>query len=254
MESADGSDKSVTGLQNTARVAIARYGSEWDVSKETWTGVSEVTITDQATILEETGAKDNKAGVYISDVAIWEPNSNTHVQYIVDNNNKIKWSATDAAKYDIVELVNNPNKTKGFGLDTQMPTYALAKAAKDVNEIANLYRWDGKNDDEKETANTTLKKQVVLQTERTSATDYTVKDGVENLISTSSTDASVVNFTIAPNSIIRLRVYLWLEGQDVDCINYASHGGGITLNLGLVKGSKPNSHEPEEDPAGGSES
>ena len=29
---------------------------------------------------------------------------------------------------------------------------------------------------------------------------------------------------------------MWLEGQDVDCINYASHGGGIHLDLGLIKG------------------
>ena len=31
-------------------------------------------------------------------------------------------------------------------------------------------------------------------------------------------------------------MYIWLEGQDPDCVNYASHGGGITLNLGLCKG------------------
>ena len=30
-------------------------------------------------------------------------------------------------------------------------------------------------------------------------------------------------------------MYIWLEGQDVDCINYASHGGGITVNVGLLK-------------------
>ena len=47
-----------------------------------------------------------------------------------------------------------------------------------------------------------------------------------------------------------MRIYVWLEGQDVDCINYASHGGGITLNLGLVKGSDVDSHgEPEDDQA-----
>ena len=43
--------------------------------------------------------------------------------------------------------------------------------------------------------------------------------------------------TLAPNSITKVRVYIWLEGQDVDCINYASHGGGVTVNIGLVKGS-----------------
>ena len=51
-------------------------------------------------------------------------------------------------------------------------------------------------------------------------------------------------FTIAPNSVCRLKVYLWLEGQDVDCINYASHGVGIKVNIGLVKGSTEGTHEP----------
>ena len=39
------------------------------------------------------------------------------------------------------------------------------------------------------------------------------------------------------SKISRVRIYLWLEGQDVDCINYASHGGGVKVNIGLVKGS-----------------
>ena len=39
------------------------------------------------------------------------------------------------------------------------------------------------------------------------------------------------------NSIVRLRMYVWLEGQDPDCVNYASHGAGIHLDVGLVKGA-----------------
>ena len=32
-----------------------------------------------------------------------------------------------------------------------------------------------------------------------------------------------------------MKMYVWLEGQDVDCINYASLGGNVTLNVGLSK-------------------
>ena len=32
-----------------------------------------------------------------------------------------------------------------------------------------------------------------------------------------------------------MRMYVWLEGQDVDCINYASLGGGLTIDVGLSK-------------------
>lgn len=223
-------EKSETGLQNTARIAFARYGS---VLKDgVWTGVSAAAEKDQATILKETGAviSEGDDPVYITDIAIWEPNSNDHVQHIVDNNNKITWSANDAkAIFGSADKINEP-----FTTTTQMPTYALASAAAN-QEIADIYNWDGT------TNNTTLQKQVALQTTKTSDTDYSISEGVQDLISTSDATGAT-KLTIAPNSIIRMRVYVWLEGQDVDCINYASHGGGITLNLGLVKGSTVGTH------------
>ena len=223
-------DKSVTGLQNTARVAFARYGSV--EADGTWSGVSDSSVIDQATILKETGAvlEESDTPVYITDVAIWEPNSNDHVQYIVDNNNKLTWSPEDEKLYAKEELSDGSN---GFGLTTKMPTYALTSAAVG-QQINDIYDWSGTN-------STTLQEQVTLQTTKTGNSDYSISEGVQNLISTSdSTGATLL--TIAPNSIIRLRVYVWLEGQDVDCINYASHGGGITLNIGLVKGSQVGVH------------
>ena len=41
-----------------------------------------------------------------------------------------------------------------------------------------------------------------------------------------------------------MRMYVWLEGQDVDCINYASLGGGLTIDVGL---SKPGSADDEDE-------
>lgn len=220
-------EKNKTGLQNTARIAFARYGSV--LKNGVWTGVSDVTEKNQATILKETGAVIGQGDtpVYMTDIAIWEPNSNDHVKHIVDYNNKITWSASDAKA-----IFGSEGKTREpFTTTTQMPTYALTSNAIG-EEIADIYNWDGT------TNSTTLAKQVALQTTKKSDTDYSIKEGVQNLISTSSTETTTNAFTIAPNSIVRLRVYVWLEGQDVDCINYASHGGGITLNLGLVKGLK----------------
>jgi len=181
---------------------------------------------DADTILGATGAVTGGDVVNITDVAIWEPNSSDHVQYIVDNNNKITWSSGDATKY-VKDL--GEGKT-GFATNTQIPTYALTTTAatnKDV-VIENIYAWDG--------SESYLEKQVTLQTDKRSESDYRLKDGVENLISTGD-DSGNTPFAIAPNCVVRLRVYVWLEGQDVDCINYASHGGGVTINLGIVKGS-----------------
>ena len=128
-----------------------------------------------------------------------------------------------------------------------MPTYALSDNAIGKT-MKDLYWWNVdttytvEGDATKYSNSGLLEKQMTLQTTKTSDTDYRIKEGVQNLFSTSSTADNKIPFTIAPNSIVRLRVYVWLEGQDIDCINYASHGGGVTLNLGLVKGSKEGTH------------
>ena len=208
-------DKSVTGLQNTVRVAFAKYE-----------GTSETTV-DAATILKETaGIGVGAPTAYISDVAIWEPNSNAHVEYIVKNNNKITWSSADTSAYATKTLDDG---RKGFDLATQMPTYALKESAVG-STIADIYKWDG--------SESKLQKQNVLQTKSTAKSstdvDYAIEDGVQNLVSTSD---GTTTFGIAPSKVSRIRIYVWLEGQDVDCINYASHGGGVKVNIGLVKGS-----------------
>ena len=195
-------EKSATGLQNTARVAFAKYAGTSD------------TMADAATILKETaGIGVGGSPVYITDVAIWEPNSNDHVEYVVQNNNKVTGVGAN------------------FNATTQMDTYALTDSS-EGQSIADIYKWDG--------SERYLQKQNVLQTTKTSTEDYSIAEGVQNLVSTSD---GTTDFGIAPNKICRLRIYVWLEGQDVDCINYASHGGGVKVNIGLVKGSEEGSHE-----------
>lgn len=209
------SSKTTTGLQNTARVAFAKYSGTSD------------TIADQDTILKETaGVGVGAATVNITDVAIWEPNANTHVDYIVENNNKVTWSVGDATAYATKLLKDGK---KGFDTNTQLPTYAL-KDSSVGNTINDIYKWDG--------SESQIAKQHTLQTKLTSkestSVDYALEDGVQNLVSAKD---GTTEFGISPSKISRIRIYVWLEGQDVDCINWASHGGGIKVNIGLVKGS-----------------
>jgi len=242
------------GLQNTVRVGFARYGSYY--ADGAWVGTADVMEQDQQKILKQTGASATGDTVYITDVAIWEPNAASHVNYIVNNNNNITWTtgSNDEKNYKLnlknKYLEDNPGDNDGaadyegktgFWTNTQLPTYALKETAVDAkseNVIDDIYYWS--------TDETTLKgveyleKQTVLQTTKKSATDYTPKEGVEDLVSTDGSS----KFTIAPSKISRLRIYVWLEGQDVDCINYASYGGGIIVNIGLVKGEDPEADNP----------
>lgn len=225
---------SITGLQNTARVAFAKYAGTSDV------------MADQTTVLKETaGIGVGASAQYISDIAIWEPNADAHAEYIVTNNNKITWSSTDATKYTGKDSEGQNLATGKFGTTTQMPTYALKESAiklydsskgsddannKQATVINNIYKWDG--------SESTIQKQNTLQTsattKRSTDTGYVLDSGVQQLVSASD---GTTAFTIAPNKISRLKVYVWLEGQDIDCINYASYGGGIKVDIGLVKGS-----------------
>ena len=41
--------------------------------------------------------------------------------------------------------------------------------------------------------------------------------------------------TLAPNSITKVRVYVWIEGQDIDNYDFASLGAKISVNFGFTK-------------------
>ena len=41
--------------------------------------------------------------------------------------------------------------------------------------------------------------------------------------------------TLAPNSITKVRVYVYIEGQDVDNYDFASLGKKISINFGFTK-------------------
>ena len=203
-----------TGLQNTPRVAFALYAGSADVT------------ANQATVLAALTGDDKN----ISDVAIWEPNADDHKDTIVTNYNDIIWKTGDPAAYIAATAVEGKAK---YTKTEIIPTYALTSTSVGKT-YANLYNWDG-------TTNAGLTKQIALQTK--AATAGTSK--VNNLISVSTPESAiqvknasgeVTQFQMLKNTTLRLRMYVWLEGQDPDCVNYASHGGGIEVNMGLCKG------------------
>ena len=219
-----------TGLQNTVRVALALY--QPDTSDSTTQSVA-VTETDQAKILAATTG----ATATVKDVAIWEPNADQHVSEIITNNNKITWTDADAALYLTTEVDSktgtarlDASKKGKFVSGEMTPTYALNSTAVGAT-IEDIYNWGG--------TVTTLEKQIALQTKKSSANYTTVDGGVRNLVSVTSSGADVYEygtstavgsitaetgaeeFQIYKNQISRVRMYVWLEGQDVDCTNFA---------------------------------
>ena len=235
------------GLQNTPRVAFALYNS--DVTTDPDGQNVTVGQTNKDKILAATtGTKST-----IKDVAIWEPNANAHETYIVTNNNYESYQTAEGATVPTNFVLASADEsaylsapaTHKFTTTDRIPTFALnSKALTQPTDTitnagttlgtgySNLYDWSG-------TYSTKgLEKQITLQTSAAST-------GVKNLLSV-TTPANTVQavspsaegiktFNIPKGQVCRVRMYIWLEGQDVDCINYASHGGGIEVDVGLIK-------------------
>ena len=225
-----------TGLQNTLRVAFAIYddaGNGGELVSNTQNGQSEI-------LAATTGDQRN-----ITDVAIWEPNAYgaqeggtpdpitryaAHVGYIVQNNNKLTLPTADQTAAGL-------DGTSRFEADTKLPTYALTAASKDAElipttepetfdpGIADIYNWDT-------TATASgLKKQYTLQTPNSGVGSVNANNPVQLV----SAKDGTTKIEIAPGRYVHMRMYVWLEGQDVDCINYASLGGDLELDIGLSK-------------------
>lgn len=191
-----------SGLQNTIRVAFARYGQGTTTGMTAGTDYIMATEDNVDTILSTTG------GMGIESVSIWEPNSDTHVQKILDNVAPLFTTVTSP----VTALTGNAFNTR------------TVKSG--VTSIADVYDWSTGNTD-------LLEPQTVKTTARPESAGgfapYTT-EGVKNM-----TDINGNDFTIAANSITKYRVYVYIEGQDPDCDNTASLGGGIEVNIGLTK-------------------
>ena len=191
-----------SGLQNTVRVGLALFGS---------------TASSTAT---QTQILDATADATITKTAIWEPNAYDHVEYVHTNNNK---------------YTNGDADVDDWGITSNVATYALTEKAvgATIENVYDISLADG-------TGNAKTKQTTTFQTKNQKDASGNVTSYRIDTTSTSGKPINITgtdgaNFEITSNTVSRLRVYVWLEGQDVDCINQASYGGGIEVDLGLTK-------------------
>jgi len=134
-------------------------------------------------------------------VAIWEPNYDQHISEITSNDTRVSANAS----FVTLGLTNNTNNGNGI--------------VKSATAITGQSQAQDKN----------------------IRTGGTVAAG-ENTEGVAMTDVSTTPapMTLAPNQIMRLRVYIWLEGQDPDCIDTASTGKQFDTIIKLGKPKKTN--------------
>ena len=191
-----------TGIENSVRVAFAQIGRVAG------------TTTDASTITGITCTSSAGSVTGICRTAqIWEPNDTQHVA------NAISWYNTSCKKRTGDDVTLSGSYAGNCGALTDgiaYPTYAITNEIKSTDRV-DIY--DGG------TYNGYTSTPSLL-----SAYPY-FTDTMKLL-----TGMSRPSFmTLAPNSITKVRIYIYIEGQDIDNYDFASIGRKISVKFGFTK-------------------
>ena len=211
---------SKTGIENSVRVAFAQIGR---VNGKT---------TDVGTITGISCTDDTNVTGICRTAQIWEPNDKAHTA------NAISYYQTSCRTRDNSKAVTasdiatagsgayTTNTCSGVADGTAYNTYAINRAI-DFTDRVDVYDGTDYNGYTKTT------KADMTDTSDTAplfAYDYfTDSEKKQNGM------ARPELITLAPNSITKVRIYVWIEGQDIDNYDFASIGKQITVNFGFTK-------------------
>jgi len=226
-----------TGIENSVRIGFAQIGR---VVATTTTASTITGMTCTGTDMTGEGY-EYKAGDVTGicrDAKIWEPNDSA-----ADHETNAKtWftkscitrkstgtDVTSTASYNVAQPDATPNPIAAtyctFPTD-YVTTYAIRdeiKITADTNDNVDIY--DGHNGYTGSVYNATSNTAGKLQ-----AMDY-FTDTEKDLKGTNRPQF----MSLAPNSITKVRVYIWLEGQDLDNYNFAQLGKKVKINFGFTK-------------------
>lgn len=198
-----------TGIENSVRVAFAQIGRV------------KATTTDQATITGITCETNSTVtGICANRVAqIWEPNDTAHVA------NAINWYTTSCKKRKAAPITDTASYDGTCGTvanGTANQTYAVSGV---INYTDQVDVYDGTDYNG--------------YTESVGAAPAAGKlNAYDTFTDTEKNLAGVARptfITLAPNSITKVRVYIYIEGQDVDNYDFASLGKKISVAFGFTK-------------------
>ena len=191
-----------TGIENSVRVAFAQIGRV----KATTTDAS---LIQKIACTGGTGV----TSICSRDAQIWEPNDTKHEQ------NAINW-------------------------------YKESCKARTVTEGASTYSGSCENVEDGESYDTYAVSSVIDYTDEVDVYDGTDYNGYTGTVTAGKLTAypyftdtmkelkgteRPTFITLAPNSITKIRVYIYIEGQDIDNYDFASLGKKISVKFGFTK-------------------
>ena len=226
-----------TGIENSIRIAFAQIGRVKATETNQTSGKAQSITCNVKEGLPAYDATNEITGI-CRPATIWEPNDTAHVTAAktwFDKSCKVR--STDGSWATDAEACTTIND------GTAYPTYAISGAI-DAATKADVY--DGLNGYFGSIVTKEVEGRQVADTDATKAatnkllavdtfTD-TERDKGNDTVNPGETGEDRVEFmTLAPNSITKVRVYVYIEGQDVDNYDFASLGTKITINFGFTK-------------------
>lgn len=197
-----------TGIENSVRVGFAQIGR--------------VKADADADVIRQIACDSTGAVTTICDkrdAQIWEPNDTKHVA------NAINWYNTSCKKRtgeDITDAASYSGACKTIADGTAYHTYAIGGVIKHSDKV-DVY--DGEDFNSYTTSIAATPGAGKLY-----AYDY-FTDTEKNLVGADRPEF----ISLAPNSVTKVRVYIWIEGQDVDNYDFASLGKKISVEFGFTK-------------------
>lgn len=198
-----------TGIENSVRVAFAQIGRVI------------ATESDQSKITGITCKTENGVtGICADrDAQIWEPNDKDHVQ------NAINWYTTSCLKRTGADVTNAEGYSGACNAVQDGTTYQTYAVSGVIDYADNVDVYDGE-------AYNGYTGSVATQAAAGKLVAYPYfTDTMKNLAGVNRPTF----ITLAPNSITKIRVYVFIEGQDVDNYDFASLGKKISVAFGLTK-------------------
>lgn len=231
-----GTDQELTGIENSVRVAFAQIGRV------------EATTTTQSTITGITCATSGSVtGICDRYAQIWEPNDKDHVQ------NAINWYNTSCVKRtgtSVTATGSYSGTCQALTNGEYSHTYAVGSVI-DYDDNIDVYDGPDYNTYASSIKNYSDSAYSYVDAYSTIA-EHNEVAGIGKISETTTGGLYAYDYftdtekmltgmdrptfmTLAPNSITKVRVYVYIEGQDIDNYDFASLGKKISVSFGFTK-------------------
>ena len=218
-----------TGIENSVRLGFAQIGRVVGTTAETARTPGDGQAAAVSLIQGITCTTDTDVTGLCRTAQIWEPNDTNH------NVNAISWYSTScrkrigatasAASYDKAIACNEVIDGIAY------PTYAVRKAITSADAV-DVYDGAAYNTFTGTVASSLATLVDPVQDGKDLLYSYNYFTDTKKLLTGTSRPQFM---SLAPNSVTKLRVYVYIEGQDVDNYDFASIGKKISVKFGFTK-------------------